>query len=170
MKLNPSRKDILALIFIRTIVELEITYDNGMVIDWGRMSTTMKIIYNRIVDIEKFLFKSKEMRPLYIECLEIAKVVWPRVKADNDDYAIHLEPVMCGLYFDRERELKKLGLHSKQFSDLYDSYYTTSDCDLEVQSRELVDEIYKMSDKVIFEKAKENKRLKNANQSTAVEA
>ena len=161
MRMNPSRKDILSLIYIRTILELKITYDDkGRVKDFGGLSTTMKMIYNRCVDIEKYLFNNKSHRPIYMDALEVAKIVWPLAKAEKDDFTIHLEPVVAGLYFDRETELKKIGLHSKQFSDMYDSYFLATDCDLEVISRDLVDDIYRLTDKVLWDRSKERKRAK----------
>lgn len=159
MKINPSKKDIISLVAMRTIMELEIKYtDQGRIESFGRLTADMRIIYTRIVSIEKQLFNSKQTRPLYMDALEIAKIVWKNVKADHNEFSIHIEPVVCGLYFDREKELKRLGLIPLQFNRTYDSYFTTSDCDLEVQSRELVDAIYEMTDKVIFDRKKEEKR------------
>lgn len=65
MKINPSRKDILSIIYIRTIMELKITYDEkGRVTDFGGMSMTMKMIYNRCVGIEKYLLNTKAHKAL----------------------------------------------------------------------------------------------------------
>lgn len=93
-----------------------------------------------------------------MDALEVAKIVWPLAKAGKNDFSIHLGPVVAGLYFDRERELKKIGLHSKQFSDMYDAYFVQTECDLEVVSRDLVDDIYRITDKVLWDRAKERKR------------
>ena len=158
-KLNPSRNDILSLIYMRTILELDITYsEDGTIIDIGRLTTTMMIIYNRIVTLEKMLYRA--VKSLYMECLSIARDVWMNTKSDKESFSIEIEPVVCGIYFDREKELKKIGLHSKQFSDLYAHYSLTTECDYEVVSRKLVDEIFRNTQKAIFDYKKQLKRGK----------
>ena len=157
MKLNPSRNNILSLIYIRTILELEITYsENGFITDSGRLTTTMMVVYNRIVSLEKTLYRA--FKTLYTECLAIARDVWTNTKTDKDNFAIEIEPVICGIYFDNEKELKKLGLQSKQFSDIYAHYSLTTQCDFEVVSRKLVDEIFDNTQKAIFDYKKQLKR------------
>lgn len=131
---------ILSLIYIRTllaIVEKDIT-------------PTMAKIMQKCTELERRMYRKDKV--MYLECTNIAKEVWPRVKDGKNDYTIHVEPVVCSLYYSVETEMKKLKFKPTLFNRLYDKYFHTSDCELENKSVLLSDEIWKITNEVMIER------------------
>lgn len=131
-------KPILALIYIRTllaIIEKDIT-------------PTMAKIMHKCAELERKLYRQNKV--MYLDCTEIAKATWPLVKDGKSDYTIHVEPVVCSLYYSVEVEMKKLKFKPTLFDRLYDKYFHTSDCELENKSVRLADFIWETTNKVMM--------------------
>jgi hypothetical protein len=131
-------KAILALIYIRTL--LAIVED--------RFTPTMKKINAKCEELERGLYRKN--KKLYAQCQEIAKETWIQTKEGKDGYMIHVEPVVCSLYYSVEQEMKKLKFKPTLFNRLYDKYFHTSDCELENKSVKLADFIWDTTNKVMM--------------------
>ena len=75
-------REILALIYIRTLLELA-EY---------RQTPTMLKMFKRCTELEKRLYNKD--KKLYNQCQYIAKEVWTKIKDDNKEYVIEVEPVI----------------------------------------------------------------------------
>jgi len=158
--LAPSHKDIMFLIYMRTILELCVRYDDNGNVKEHVLTPTAWGIYNRIAGIEKCIYnQSQAMKVKYIQAHELCKPVWEKsLKAMGENYSIYIEPLCASLYSAHESSLKKLGLISSQFMFMYDQYFLKHNCDLEVESVKPIDVIVKETEKVIFEFKKQQKR------------
>jgi len=135
-------KEILALIYIRTLIAI-IEED---------ITPTMQKIMNKCAELERKLYRRN--KALYLQCTEIAKITWPRVKDGKTDYTIEVEPVICSLYYSVETEMKKLKFKPTLFNRLYDKYFYTSKCELENKSVKLADYIFEVTEQVMLERIK----------------
>ena len=155
-------KFILTIIFIRTIFELEIEYhDNGSVKSFGRLTPTMWTLYSRLNSIEATLYRNN--KKLYLDANCKAKEIWSGLKAGHEDFEIEIEPLVCGLYFSDVSTFKQYKLLPTLASRIYDSYFNSTNCRLEVQCRELVDEMLDKADKAVFDYRKDMKRNADTN-------
>ena len=157
---NISHKTIMFLIFMRTILELCIKYDDKGDIQTHVLTPTAWIIYKRICDIERAIYqKSDRLKNKYIEAHELSKPVWKAsLDAMGEYYSIYIEPLVATLYTEHSKELKHIGLLPAPFMSLYDAYYAKYNCDLEVESVKPIDVILKNTEKVLFDWKKESKR------------
>jgi hypothetical protein len=105
---------------------------------------------DKCTELEQKLYRRN--KALYMQCTEIAKETWPRVKDGKNDYTIHVEPVICSLYYSVETDMKKLKFKPTLFNRLYDKYFYTSNCELENKSVMLADEIWKITNMVMEER------------------
>jgi len=133
-------KSILALIYIRTILEL--ARDN-----W---TPTMKAINDKCEMLERNFYRKN--KALYLQCTSIAREVWMSTKTDKEQFTIEIEPVVCGLYYSVESELKKMKFKPTLINRLYDKYFSTSKCELENKSRELASEVWKNTDNIMMQR------------------
>ena len=155
-----SHKTIMWLIYMRTILELCIKYDDKGDVKEHVLTPTAWIIYKRICDIERTIFnKSDRLRSKYIEAHSLSRPVWAKsLDAMGENYSIYIEPIVATLYTAHEKELKHIGLLPAPFMALYDAYFAKYNCDLEVESVKPIDVIVKETEKVLFDFKKEQKR------------
>lgn len=165
-----SHKSIMFMIYLRTLLELSIEYDKDGNIIGNSLTTTANQIYRQICNIEKTIYnKSMKLREKYLEAHDLTKKVWKKsVDSFDSNYQIYLEPIIATLYTQNEHELKHIGLNPTLFMRMYDNYYVTSNCELEVQSVKPVDVIVKETEKALFEFKKEQKRNRNEPKSEAI--
>jgi hypothetical protein len=155
-----SHKSIMIMIFMRTLLELCIKYDDNGNVKEHVLTPSAWIIYKRICELERTIYqKSKALKAKYIEAHEMSKPVWKAsLDAMGDKYSIYIEPIVSTLYTEHEKELKRLGLLPAPFMALYDLYYAKHNCDLEVESVKPIDVIMKETEKALFEFKKNKKR------------
>lgn len=159
-----SHKAIMALIFMRTLLELCIKYDDEGKVKEHVLTITAWQLYNRIRDIETAIYnKSAKHKEKYIEAHELSKPVWKKsLEAMGEEYQIFIEPIVATLYSEMESELKRIGLLPVLPMRMYDQYFEKYQCELEVESVKPVDVIVKETDKALFEFKKQKKRGTNA--------
>ena len=116
------------------------------------LTPVMAKIMQKCTDTERKLYRRD--KGLYLLCVEIAKEVWPKVKSGKTEYSIEVEPAVCDLYYSVEKELTKLKFKKTNINKLYDQYFHTSKCELEVKSRILADEIMEITQSVMMERIK----------------
>lgn len=157
---NYSHRSIMWLIYMRTILELSITYDDSGKIKTHKLTMTALQVYTQICNIERHIFqRSIKDRDKYMKAHEMSKPVWKKsLDVMGEDYLIFLDPILATLYSANEREMKSIGLNPTLFMRMYDSYFAKYNCELEVQSVAPVDVIVKETERVLFEYKKENKR------------
>lgn len=155
-KIIPSLKGILNLIYMRTILELAVEYDNNGSIEEHRLSKVGLRTYGYIVNNEKTMFRLNPK--LYRKALAISKIAYPKAKDKYPDYEIYLEPLVYDLYWSQEKAMKQMLVLSGVFNDLYDNYWIEHECALERQSTKPTKVIWEETDKAIFEYKKLEKR------------
>ena len=133
-------REILALIYIRTLLELA-EY---------RQTPTMLKMFKRCTELEKRLYNKD--KKLYNQCQVIAKEVWTKIKDDHKEYVIEVEPVIYDLYLKCEDGFKKLKLKPTLFNRLFDKYANVSDCKFEVKSMKLSDYIWTITNEVMIKR------------------
>ena len=159
---NVSYKAIMYLVFIRTVLHLSVDEENGEGIPTKHALTkTAFILYCNIIALEKTIYrKNKTLADRYIKAHEMCKPIWDKAKeVMGDNYAICLEPLAVGLYFDAKQDLKSIGLNEWIFNQMMDSYVERNDCALEVESTRPALVVRKEVEKALFEMKKQSKRM-----------
>ncbi len=133
-------REILALIYIRTLLELA-EY---------RQTPTMLKMFKRCTELEKRLYNKD--KKLYNQCQSIAKEVWTKIKDDHKEYVIEVEPVIYDIYGKCENGFKKLKLKPTLFNRLFDKYANVSDCKLEIKSFNLAEHIWTVTNDVMMKR------------------
>ncbi len=156
-KIILSVKGILNLIYMRTILEIVIEYDeeNGKIIKHNLSPIGMRC-YGYIVNAEKNAFRIDPK--LYRKASAISKIAYPRSRDKFPDHEIYLEPLVYGLYFSQEKAMKQMLVLSGVFNNLFDDYWIKHDCKLERESMKPIDCLWEETDKAIFEYKKLEKR------------
>lgn len=159
---NVSYKAIMYLVFIRTTLDLAVdeVNESGVPIK-HKLTNTAFIIYNQIVTLEKTIYrKNKALSERYIKAHEMCKPIWNKAKEDmGENYAVYLDPLAVGLYYDAKSDLKAIGLNDWLFNNMMDSYMERSDCELEAQSTRPAMVVRKEVEKALFEMKKKDKRM-----------
>ena len=161
-EISYSHKSIMWLIYLRTLLELAIEYDEKKKVIRHSLTTTAWQIYRQICNIERHIYnKSEQLRNKYIEAHDMSKPVWAKsLEKTGEKYQIYIEPILATLYSENEKEMTYIGLMPTLFMRLYDNYFLKYDCELEVESVSPVDTIVKETEKALFEFKKEKKRNK----------
>lgn len=159
---NTSYRAIMYLVFIRTILHLAVNEENDQGIPTKHnLTKTAFIVYCQIVTLEKTIYrKNKALADRYVTAHNMCKPIWTMAKeAMGDNYAIYIEPLAVGLYFDCKADLKAIGLNEWLFNQMMDSYVNKHDCALEVESTRPVLVVRKAVEKALFERKKQEKRV-----------
>ena len=156
-KFNPTLNSILALIYMRTQLELNIEYDNHGNIKKHTLTKIALRIYVQITALERTIYSKN--KDLYTLASKIAKNAYPKAKdALPKEYSIYIEPLVYGLYLSKEKELRQINLLPTLFNDLFDGYVYKHECKLELESVKPIDIIWEKTEKEIFEYKKLKKR------------
>ena len=151
-----SLRAILTLIYMRTVLEIVIEYnESGTIVSHGLTPITLRI-YNSITNFEKAIYKKN--KKLYMKASDISKIAYPISRDKFPNHEIFLEPMVCGLYYSSKKDMKNICFVSSLIDDMIDQYYFRTNCDGEVESVLPIDDLWKETEKAIFEYNKMEKR------------